>query len=165
MSIAETGPWTLPVYIAPPLILLGLAACVYGVRKGLERRRKYAAPDRYGLKQFERGEGTWLAAGCAVSALTTVVIAAISFFPYGAEYHQWRAVSGTVAAVDSRLVTQGSSSLSERFVVTFEGSSQPFAIDDTRAATVRPGDDLTIACKREWVYASVDGYGCRWATS
>ena len=52
--------------------------------------------------------------------------------------------------------------MEEKFVVRYEdGGGQQFGCTDTRCASVKPGDTLTLACKRAWEWAATDGYDCR----
>ena len=100
-----------------------------------------------------------LASGAFGVGLAIAAVAAFGWFPYDAQYHKIWTVHGTVTAVDKRLISDGSA-MSERFVVEIAG--QPFGVDDTRAATLTVGDTVTLGCTRSWVYASEDGWVCRW---
>ncbi|WP_159540834.1 hypothetical protein [Aeromicrobium sp. 9AM] len=103
---------------------------------------------------------SWASLGIAI---VVTIIAAWGFYPYSAEYHQWRTVSGDVTDVNSRILSTGKSSINQRFVVEIDG--QAYGCDDTRCASVKVGDVLTISCKREWQYAGVDGYGCNFVSN
>lgn len=70
-------------------------------------------------------------------------------------------VTGQVDRIEKRLVS-GGDSMEEKYVVLFEGNRQEYRVDDTRAALVKSGDELTVACKRQWQWASTHGYECRW---
>jgi hypothetical protein len=102
-----------------------------------------------------------LAGFTGVPGLIIAVLMAFGYWPYTAEYHQWRPVQGTVTHVDSRIIG-ADSGVSQRFVVQFAGSDVAYGCDDTRCATVHPGDVLALSCKREWEWAANSGYGCRW---
>lgn len=103
-------------------------------------------------------------AWCGVGALLLVVGLALSplgYYPYKAEYHQWRDKSGVVAEVSKRLVSDGNNGMNEKIVVRYENNGGEFGCEDTRCALVKKGDTLDLKCKRAWQYASVSGYDCR----
>ena len=97
------------------------------------------------------------------TAATALIIAIPTFFmtcfPLSSEYLQWRPVEGTVQAVDKRMVRDGDG-MSERYVLQINGV--PYGVDDTRAATLAEGDDVSLMCTREWQWAATPGYACRW---
>lgn len=148
--ISDGGPWTLGTLIAFPLgILLALTFAVAAFYIFRTLRQEY--------ETFER----WAFSG--ITGISAVAIAGVTFgsmYPYDTEYHQWHRVAGTVDRVESRQVAAGDG-MSERFVVLIEG--HPFAVDDTRAALLEPGDDVVLRCKREWEYLADSGWGCRWS--
>lgn len=96
------------------------------------------------------------------SLFLAVGLGALGFYPFQKDYHYWTPVTGTVEAVDKRLVADGEG-MSEKIVVRFEGDPQQYGITDTRAALLRPGSEAALLCKRahEWG-PSVDGLDCRW---
>ena len=150
--VAEAGPWTLGTLIGFPigiLITLALVALTSKLWRAWSNNR-----DAYDSAEFLAF--TLMALGfTAVAGLAT----AASMWPYDSEFHQWRTVSGEVDRVESRLIADGDG-MSERYIVTIDGL--PFAVDDTRAALLSKGDDVRLACKREWQYAAESGWGCRW---
>ncbi len=96
------------------------------------------------------------------STLVGVVITIVAYWPLSADFHKYYPVTGTVQTVDSRLIGNGDSGVSQRFVVVLKESGQPFAIDDTRATLLKPGDSVKLRCKREFEFNSVPGWGCKW---
>lgn len=84
------------------------------------------------------------------------------WWPFNPEYHHWYKVTGTVSEVSSRQVASGKG-MEQRFVLRLAEHAEPFAVDDTRAALVKKGNAVELACKRSWVYASHSGWACRWA--
>lgn len=138
--------------IAALLLLACLVAALYGV--GLQRSTDtYAASD---------GRLLTLAAGGA--ATVVILIAAASFYPFKHDYHFWVDKGGTVTEVSKRLVPAGDSGMQEKFVFTIDG--RPYAVLDTRAALVKPGDKVRIRCKRvhEWgTPQAANGWDCKWA--
>ncbi len=102
----------------------------------------------------------------AAPVLIVVVVAMTWWFmyPWKSEYHYWMPKSGTVARVDSRMVSTGDKSMETKFVVMFTGDDQQYGVLDTRAAGVKTGDTLTITCKREWQFSGTDGYDCNFVS-
>jgi hypothetical protein len=83
----------------------------------------------------------------------------LAFFPYKAEYHQWRTVEGTIQDIGSRQISDGKA-MSTRYVFVIDG--QPYGVDDTRASVAKKGDHVRLSCIKEWQWASVPGWACRW---
>lgn len=141
--------WKLSFLIGVPVIVLTIIAAIVILlvfRRRLDER-------------FERNMLTGFTLGIAASIVIPVFIG--TAFPLKAEYLQWRPVDGTVQEIDKRLIG-GDGGMSERYVVSIEGYDVPYSIDDTRAATLREGDDVSLMCTREWQWASNPGYACRW---
>ncbi|HSV40039.1 MAG TPA: hypothetical protein VLI04_14870 [Nocardioidaceae bacterium] len=156
MKTSDTH-WTLGVLVGWPVTLVivaGFASAAYAL---FRRSKALKANSSYADHRLPLVFG-WAAAATAVFIFGAV---ALSSFPYGAQYHQWRPVSGTVASIDSRLVA-GSSAADEKFVVTFEGGRQQYGCSDTRCAGIDVGDDLSLSCIRKWEWAAVGGYDCRY---
>lgn len=136
--------------IAMPLVIVGLAVAGWLlIRKARTVRDDFDRPMLLGL---------------GIAGAAGAVLAVVGFwwgmYPWKAEYHEWRPVSGVVASVDSRLVPAGSNSMEDKFVVTFEGNPQQYGVLDTRAAGVKPGDTLTITCVRRWQWSGTHGFDC-----
>jgi hypothetical protein len=92
----------------------------------------------------------------ALCAAFCLIPAIIGLVPFKADYLRFQEVRGTVAQVESMR-------LEENFVLTFEGNPQPYKITDTRAALVKPGDELSLLCVKQWEWASTNhGYACKW---
>lgn len=99
--------------------------------------------------------------GVFAALLVTVLLTGWFMWPWSTEYHRWHTTTGTVTAVSSRFLasdTSGGGS-TQRFVVELKGLGER-ACDDTRCALVKPGDHLTLSCKRAWQYAGEHGYDC-----
>ena len=141
MNTLETQ-WTLGVLIGLPAVILILAGLITGI-----------------VWAKRVGDAAEFVVMCSAAMIVTLLIAAVAFFPYKAEYHQWRSVDGAVTAINKRLISQDKG-MAERYVFTVNG--HPYGVDDTRAATVKVGDTVNLMCVREWQYASVSGYVCRW---
>ena len=153
MNISDTH-FTLGVFIGLPiagLFVVGFALLGMWLRKKSENVEDFDAPY---LKTFG-----WISTVVSVIIILAVVV---GYYPYGNQYHQFQPKYGTVTAIDKRIVSAGSSSMQEKFVVTFEGSKQQYACMDTRCATIEVGDDLSLSCIREWEYSATDGWDCRY---
>lgn len=145
-AIADSGPWSLGTLIWLPvcglLVLVGLVIA--------------------GLALIPTPNRSWgVFSGAMVGVFLLVLgtaLPVIGMYPYSAEYHQWREVSGPIEKIDRRLVSDGDKGMSEKIVVRIDG--QQFGCTDTRCAGASLNDTLTLACKRVWVYASTDGYDC-----
>lgn len=118
----------------------------------------------YGMKAFDCNS-FGVGAGICFAA---VVLCAFGLwwgmYPWKAEYHQWRPVSGVVDTVDSRILPAGDSSMEQKFVVRFKGSPQQYGVLDTRAAGVKPGDRLTVTCVRRWQWSGTHGFDCNFVS-
>lgn len=44
--------------------------------------------------------------------------------------------------------------------IKFRGSAQQYGVLDTRAAGIKPGDRLSIACVKRWQWSGTHGYDC-----
>jgi hypothetical protein len=119
------------------------------------RRREKRAADK-----FDRTELRIAWIGCFALALIAQAGLWWGMYPWKAEYHQWRPVSGVVESADSRLMPAGDGSMEQKFVVSFKDNPQQYGVLDTRAAAVRPGDRLTITCVRRWQWSGAHGYDC-----
>lgn len=150
--------WSLGVLVGLPILVLlvvGLGAL------GAYLFRKCRTEDEV--------DGPFLlgaAAVCWLAALITLVLmlAPTGYYPYKAEYHQWRPVSGQVAEVSKRLVSDGDHGMQEKIVVLYKGNPQEYGCDDTRCALVKTSDVLDLSCIRHWQYASTSGYDCRFVS-
>lgn len=143
---------TIAAMIAVPLVITGFVALT------VFAFLRWRATDH----TYDDEGPLWLTGG-----ITTGVCAALTgallwwgMYPWKAEYHQWRAVTGTVASVDSRLTSTSQGGMEDKYVVTFEGNDQEYGVLDTRAAAVKPGDTLTITCVRRWQWSGSHGFDC-----
>lgn len=147
--------WSLGFLVGTPICLVVIAALLLSGRYCIRRSRSIR-------DDFDRKSLSALGIGLLCVGVIVSVVTALTLFPYRAEYHQWRPVSGRVTQSASRLIPAGSRSVQQRFVVEVNG--RLYGCDDTRCATVQVGDTINLYCIREWQYASVSGYGCRWAS-
>lgn len=94
--------------------------------------------------------------------VVVLVVAVFTLWPFSKQYHYWQPVTGIVEQSDRRLVSDGKG-MAEKIVVKFKDNPQAYGIEDTRAALLKPEDDVTLLCKRAYQWGpSVDGYDCRW---
>lgn len=150
MHVDPSEHWSIGVLVGGPIAALVFIALTLLAAWAFRRRHHddYNATDLSVL--------AWCSAGAAV---VVVVASVLFFYPFKAEYHQWREVSGTVATTNSRFLS-GDNGTDQKFVVTFDGSGQQFGCSDTRCAGVQKGDDLTLTCKRSWQWFGTPGYDC-----
>jgi hypothetical protein len=150
--VGEYTVGTIATMIAVPVLLLAALGTVVAML--VRRRRATESDDR-------RGYGL-AAIGAGVAAVVITGATWWGMYPWRAEYHEWRSVSGVVEFVDSRLLATGDNdgSVEDKFVVIFEGNPQQYGVLDTRAASVRPGDTLTITCVRQYQRSGSHGYDC-----
>lgn len=113
---------------------------------------------------FEDEPGLGIGSSVVLLAFVGVVLSPLGYYPYKAEYHQWRDKSGVVAEVNKRLVSNGDHGMSEKIVIRYKDSGQEYGCEDTRCALTKTGDTLDLKCKRAWQYASVSGYDCRFVS-
>lgn len=103
--------------------------------------------------------------GAMVTAVVALVIAiGLALltgmpWPFDAAYHQYERVEGPVQTIDSRLMAEGEG-MEERFIISFEGTGNDYRCDDSRCASVKPGDTLVLNCLRKWEFRASDGYQC-----
>jgi hypothetical protein len=146
--MAASGPWTLGTLIWLPIVaLLVLGLVAFAV---------------FCFMESEPGLGVGSIA-LAVAFIVGTALPSFGMYPYKAEYHQWRDVSGTVEKIDKRLIGS-SDKMEDKFVIRFANSGgRQFGCDDTRCASVTAGDWLKLSCKRVWQYTGTDGYDCRFS--
>lgn len=156
----SSGSWSVGVLVGVPVTVLGVAGLVVGGLLLLRHDRKMSDGN------YDKGIPKLAGIVCLAVAGLLVVLALspAGFYPYRAEYHQWRDVSGTVVKIDKRLIGSGDK-MEDKFVVRYEGSTLQFGCDDTRCAQVEEGDSLTLSCKRAWQYTGTDGYDCRFVST
>lgn len=100
-----------------------------------------------------------MAALFVVCLLVVGVGTAVGYWPWHADYHKLQPVTGAVQAIDTRYLAA-----SQYVVVTYQGG-QIVRCDDSRCATVKPGDQLRLLCTKQHDLGSpqaVDGWACRW---
>lgn len=147
-----SATWSLGTLIWLPLATLMVAACLAGIPAVLRWG---------GRNEIDRGPSIFAAALSAVAAFLILIGTAFGMWPFKAEYHQWRETTGKVRAVSSRIIPAGERSMQQRFVVEYTDGRQR-ACDDTRCTLVRPGDELTLMCKRAYQWGASPGWDCNW---
>jgi hypothetical protein len=101
--------------------------------------------------------------GVPVIALLCVGAWLLFSWPLSYEYHHWIPVKGSVTQTNKRLNSCGDGCVEQRFVAVING--QPYGIDDTRASLLKPGDKVSLRCKKEYVYGTPrgsHGWACNW---
>lgn len=92
------------------------------------------------------------------------VLIAGAWFPFDMDYHARVPVTGVVSESHSRMVSTGNG-MEEKFVIKFEDSGQEFGCLDTRCATIKPGDTLSLLCTKQYDWNSTDGWDCGWGSN
>jgi len=144
--INHNGDLLPSVWLGLPAIISSLLVCLFLV--GLAVRH---ADDWTDL--------LLLASLPTIGALTLIITPLFCYWPYSGDYHQLQPATGVVKTVDSRFLAA-----SQYVVVTYD-TGLTVRCDDSRCATVRPGDDLRLLCTKEHQFGSplaADGWGCRW---
>lgn len=149
--------WSLGVLIAGPILLLLIVASGFGVAQAWRWLLGSDRSEEYG----DWGIALTISIIASVVYLALIVGIGFGYYPYKAEYHQWRPVTGQVAEVSKRLVGNGDGGMSEKIVVRFKGNPQEYGCEDTRCSLVKTKDSLDLKCKRAWQYSSTSGYDCR----
>lgn len=140
-----SSSWSLGVLVGLPILgLIALALLAFGI---------------FCFVADEPGLG--LGSIAVLLVLIGLALSPLGYYPYKAEYHQWRSRTGVVAEVSKRLVSDGDKGMNEKIVVRYRDGEGEFGCEDTRCALVKTGDTLDLKCKRAWQYASVSGYDCR----
>lgn len=107
----------------------------------------------------------WVHASIAAGiALITVGTWVWAMWPLKYDYHHWVPVEGNIQQINKRIVSNGDSGISQRFVVVMNG--HPYGIDDTRATLLKVGDHVVLRCKKEHEWGTplqANGWACRWA--
>jgi len=147
------GAWSLGVLIGSPIAALLILAALIAIV--LILRRRIEVVDSYDRDSMRIG-----LAIVSVFTLFLLLFIGALYWPFSSEFHRYYKVSGPVSEVAKRQVAVDKA-MQERYVLIIGG--RPYAVDDTRAALVKPGDVVTLNCKREWVYNSDSGWACNWA--
>lgn len=146
--ILQSASWSLGVLVGIPILgVIALALLVFAV-----------------VCWFADEPGIGVGSLAVLLVLVGVALSPLGYYPYKAEYHQWRSTSGVVAEVNKRLVSDGDKGMNEKIVVRYKDSDGAYGCEDTRCALLKVGDTLDLKCKRAWQYASVSGYDCRFVS-
>jgi hypothetical protein len=114
------------------------------------------------IEVFDGDLSTLFGAMAFVAALIAAAFPIVGFSVVGwsPDYLAFHPVHGVVQQIASRQISEGKG-MSQRYVFTIDG--QPYGVDDTRAALVKPGDAVSLNCTREFVWGSTNnGYACNW---
>jgi hypothetical protein len=110
--------------------------------------------------RYDRGD-MWVLTGIVAAALAaTVGGTVLAMWPLDMQYHRYERHSGVVSDVGSRLLGDGKST-TQNFPIVFRGDPlNVYRCDDTRCATVRPGDAITLDCIRSYQWNAAPGWVC-----
>lgn len=141
--IDHNGAWLPSIWLGIPVIAICVLLCIAALV--LLARHSDGAVD------------FWIIGWVPVlTALALVIGSGFGYWPYQGDYHRLQPIAGTVQAVDTRFLAA-----SQYVVVTYQ-DGPTVRCDDSRCATVRPGDTLRLLCTKEFEYGAVNGWGCRW---
>ncbi|GIF08699.1 hypothetical protein [Actinoplanes siamensis] len=151
--IDHDGAWLPSVTIGLPILgvltLASLAITVIAILASVIK-------DYRGHRDHEH----WVIAWLAPAALLGLLIGSgAGYWPWGGDYHRLQPATGTVQSVDTRFLAA-----SQYVVVTYD-TGLIVRCDDSRCATVTPGEQLRLLCTKEHQFGSplaADGWGCRW---
>ena len=108
-------------------------------------------------------EDYWIGAGSvALFAIPMFIlpIIGLSLVGFSGDYMAYKPVSGQVEQIASRQIASGKA-METRYVFQIDG--EPYGVDDTRAALVKSGDNVSLNCVKEFVWGSTNnGYACNW---
>ena len=105
-----------------------------------------------------------IAAGIIALVITAIITGGglvLVWFPFGYSYNHYVPISGKVQSATSRFISSGSNSGTDQvFLVVING--KPYKVNDTRAAQLKPGMDVTLLCEKEFQFNGTPGYDCNW---
>jgi len=108
-------------------------------------------------------EDYWIGSGAvALFAIPMLILPLIglSLVGFSGDYMAYKPVSGQVEQIASRQIASGKA-METRYV--FQINGEPYGVDDTRAALVKSGDNVSLNCVKEFVWGSTNnGYACNW---
>lgn len=151
----------------PILADTATSGLTFGLPIGLFFIVLFALLSAYSWYRYATSEGPaymndWNISGVlsGIVAVLVVIGLACCMWPYKHDYHYWAPVEGTVQVVRSNFVATDDGT-KQNWIVVIRG--RPYKIDDARGALVRPGDQLKLECKRQYVWGSSDhGWTCNW---
>jgi hypothetical protein len=114
----------------------------------------------FAAKHWNSEFGPLWTVGALICIPILLGVTACVTFPWESQYHRYEPKVGKVFQVDKRLVKQGEG-MQEKLVVQFADLPGQWGCEDTRCASVRPGDMLALRCIKRWDYSASEGYDCR----
>lgn len=144
----------LPIAIVVGLVLLALAAVTYRyiIRNFRTRIDRYGWSDRFVCSVV----GAVVSTVGLIGLLTGTLI---GYYPYKAEYHQFRWNTGRVTSIAAPF-----SAASNVYQLTIDGLGQRTCAD-TRCAAVHIGDTVTLSCIRHYQYSGTNPYICSFVSN
>lgn len=144
--INHTGSFLPSVYLWLPVLGVSLLLCLVLIALARHHAEDVEEMIMFGMLP-------------ALGALALIVAPLFGYYPYDGDYHRLQSAIGVVKTVDTRFLAA-----SQYVVVTYD-TGLVVRCDDSRCATVRPGDSLRLLCTKEHQFGSplaADGWGCRW---
>lgn len=167
--------WDLAVYIGPAAFIACAAPLLFLAwrthRKGKRfaaMRAKYGDVEHYMWSAADRREFFNFDEPRAYRIVTALIVVGIAlsgigvafaYYPWRAEFWQWRSVSGEVESIESRFTGTGDGT-SQEYVAVIDGIAR--RLTDPRAAMLAPGDHVDLMCKQSWQYGAASINVCRW---
>lgn len=152
MTDNEYTAGTVATMATVPVVLLILA--VIAAAAAVMVPRASSPRDRQALR--------WIAGAAAAVLVAVAALTWWGMYPWRAEYHEWRQVTGIIDDVAARRVAAGDKGATEdKYAVRFAGDARQYGVLDTRMANARRGDRLTITCVRQYQWAGTHGYDCQ----
>lgn len=151
----------LPILIVMVLVLLGFL--IWSICRLVPVQRQSRIDKAAGKMSYERADPSgWWIITCVVGLFTLVaiVLPAVLYFPYGAQYHRFVPKAGVVKQITTRFVG-GDQSTDQVFGITY-ANGNVYSCGDTRCSAVHVGDTLHLSCKRDWQYSASPGWTCNY---
>jgi hypothetical protein len=140
--------WDSSVTIGAPILLVIFVVCVLAITLAF-------------LIPKDREDQLFFASWPALGLLVAVGFAAFMYWPYQAQYLKYVPKAGVVTETNSRLISDGDKAMSQRIVVSY-ADGQQYGCDDTRCASLRTGDHVTLLCEKEYQFVGTEGWSCLW---
>lgn len=143
-----------PIAIIIVIVGLWLAVKAALIWRGTRDDDYYSSSD---------ADDAWMFIGLFSGILALIVLGGTLYgmWPYSWDYHHWSTVNGQVERVSSRLLPNGDA-VEQKFVVILRDHGEPYGIQDTRASLLKPGDEVSLKCKKAYVFQSQSGWDCNW---
>jgi len=145
----DNGRWHVAYIVWIPLLSILAILCLVAMGWCIYKRATSRYSSDWGIGVISFGIIALICGGLAIWGA----------FPWDTTYHKYYHVTGQVEQIGSRQVAS-EKAMYTRYVFTIKG--KPFGVDDTRASLVKPGDNVSLQCSRDYQYAGAPGWVCEW---